>query len=213
MHLPPSSLRGKKGVRRVGGQSSHLASVRGSKQTMGEQTPAGRDPFASDVSSMAAVLGDTGADLSARISAARQLGAVAGAQRQSGIANTCTNALRDQLELCDANDIDLNTVLVGVLVKLKAAVAAVAISAAYHAHRVDESVAGDWEQVRYKLGIGSRHPASWRRSAAAKASRAAPASPAAKVRAAPSQKHGQADKARRKRANKSRRRNRKKKRH
>jgi hypothetical protein len=59
-----------------------------------------------------------------------------------------------QLEKATENDPELNGGLISELMDLQAVETAPAIEAAFATENVDESICGDWEYVRYRLGLG-----------------------------------------------------------
>ncbi|WP_169974934.1 DUF1186 domain-containing protein [Tautonia rosea] len=54
------------------------------------------------------------------------------------------------------NDPELNGFVVSALIDLEAIEAAPVIEAAFQADRIDASIAGDWPEVRYQLGLGPK---------------------------------------------------------
>jgi len=65
----------------------------------------------------------------------------------------CVTAIVHQLEHCAENDPTLNGALIADLLELKAVDAAPVMERAFAANCVDESVAGDWEDVQIELGL------------------------------------------------------------
>lgn len=65
-------------------------------------------------------------------------------------------AITSVLEHPEQNEPDLNGFLIADLIKLKAVEAAPLIEKAFEAEEVDESIAGDWDEVKYQLGLGPR---------------------------------------------------------
>src|SRR5262249_50755014 len=68
----------------------------------------------------------------------------------------CVGALTRRLERAEENTPGLNGAVISSLVTLKAVESAPAIERAYAAGRVDESIPGTLEYVRYDLGLGPR---------------------------------------------------------
>lgn len=72
----------------------------------------------------------------------------------------CIAALEQQLEQFSKNSPDLNGVLVASLMDLDAKASAPLMERAFVAKRVDSSIAGDWIDVQYGLGLISRAESS-----------------------------------------------------
>lgn len=66
----------------------------------------------------------------------------------------CIEILTGQLDRHDRSVPTLNGFIVGTLLDLEAEEAAPSIEAAFAARCVDETIAGDWPNVRYDLGLG-----------------------------------------------------------
>jgi hypothetical protein len=66
--------------------------------------------------------------------------------------------LTSRMERFEENGEELNGALVGGLLSLDAVEAAPVIGRAFQAGKVDVSIAGDWEQVRYELGLPGEPP-------------------------------------------------------
>jgi hypothetical protein len=64
----------------------------------------------------------------------------------------CVAILAKQLEVED-RDPDLNGFIVAALLDMKAKEAAPALEKAFAEERVDESIAGDWDEVQFQLGL------------------------------------------------------------
>ncbi|SRR5579883_2732364 len=65
-------------------------------------------------------------------------------------------AITSVLEHPEQNEPELNGFLISDLIDLKAVEAAPLIEKAFEADEVDESIAGDWDEVKYQLGLGPR---------------------------------------------------------
>jgi hypothetical protein len=81
------------------------------------------------------------------------------AQRHLELRDECVGVLCRQLELFDVNDPETNGYLVGCLVDLKAIDTMPLIEQAYAVEgRVDETMQGWLEDVKYELGLGPKPP-------------------------------------------------------
>lgn len=67
--------------------------------------------------------------------------------------DACVAPMLQQLESFAENDIDLNTILIGDLLDLKAAEAAPLMEQAFAAERVDEFMVGSWAGIQVELGL------------------------------------------------------------
>jgi HEAT repeat protein len=88
----------------------------------------------------------------ARIAAARVLEEIP--KHDPEARDACVALLTRALERAEQNDPTLNGFLISYLLDLDAAESAPVIERAFAADLVDETIAGDWEQVRYDLGLG-----------------------------------------------------------
>jgi hypothetical protein len=65
----------------------------------------------------------------------------------------CVRLITSQLDRFEENDPELNGGLVGALIDMQATESASSIERAFAADRVDETIAGDWEEVQAELGL------------------------------------------------------------
>jgi hypothetical protein len=89
-----------------------------------------------------------------RIAAARGLGEIA--QENPGARGECVTALSRMLDDPLNSDRELNGLILGCLLDLDAVESADVIQRAFEWGNIDESIAGDWEEVRYELGLVER---------------------------------------------------------
>jgi len=110
------------------------------------------------VEPVARYLADTSHGLLARGTAARTLRLIGMEFAEARAA--CVGQLTRQLALCAEQEPGLNGMLVADLLDLKAVESAAVIERAFAAGRVDETVAGDWEDVQIEFGFKPRrkHP-------------------------------------------------------
>jgi hypothetical protein len=97
------------------------------------------------------LVGDTSAGVSAQISAAEALAEV-GKRHADGLAESVDTVV-GHLQRAPHNDPTVNGFLVYALMELKATEAAPVIEAAFGSGNVDESIAGDWEDVQVAMGL------------------------------------------------------------
>jgi hypothetical protein len=117
------------------------------------------------VPALTAWLGDGTRDTSSRWAAADGLKRIA--ERHPELRSEVIEALERPLAAEARWDPVLNGAVISSLTDLKAVEAAPVMQAAFAAGRVDESIAGGWPEVAYRLGVGPpppprRRPASWR---------------------------------------------------
>ena len=103
------------------------------------------------IPALTAYLADTSHGLDARIAAASSLKQIG--EMHPGARAECVATLARQLERFAKQDPTLNAFLVGSLLDLEATEVAPLIERAFAADRIDESVAGDWEDVQIALGL------------------------------------------------------------
>jgi hypothetical protein len=105
---------------------------------------------------LAVTLRDARLDVYVRWNAATALEKIG--ERHSEIRGECVALLVEQLRAGgEGEDVaTLKGAVVSDLVDLKAVEAALAIQRAFEAGEIDESRVGDWEEVRYRLGLGPR---------------------------------------------------------
>ncbi len=110
------------------------------------------------VEPVARYLADASHGLRARGSAARTLRLIGMNLPDARVA--CVDPLTRQLSLCAEQDPGLNGMLVADLLDLRAVESAAVIERAFAGGHVDESVAGDWEDVQIEFGFKARreHP-------------------------------------------------------
>jgi hypothetical protein len=75
------------------------------------------------------------------------------AKAHPGAADSCAAALEARLQRHASNPVELNTILVGALLDLRAAQAAATIQAVYASDRLETYVTGDWEDAQVDLGL------------------------------------------------------------
>ncbi len=80
------------------------------------------------------------------------------ARRHPETRERCIGILTSQLERAEQSDAELNGFVIDNLMNLEAVEAAPGMGRAFAAKAVDESIAGDWEHVRYDLGLGPEPP-------------------------------------------------------
>jgi hypothetical protein len=90
----------------------------------------------------------------ARAAAARALGLLG--NKYADARAECVGHITAQLELCASQEPGLNGLLISELLDLKAVESAGVIEAAFASGRVDEMVAGDWEDVQIEFGFKQR---------------------------------------------------------
>ncbi|HEY9747669.1 MAG TPA: DUF1186 domain-containing protein, partial [Allocoleopsis sp.] len=110
-------------------------------------------------------LADRTHGLSARIAASEALVKIA--QQHPEVREQCVEAIAHQLEQFTKNNPALNGMLVAALLDLNAVEAAPVIEKAFAANRVDDTIAGDWEEVQLELGMVSKPELRQRRFEAA----------------------------------------------
>jgi hypothetical protein len=152
---------------------------------------------------LAATLRDPDADLYLRWNAASGIAGVG--QRHPEARAECVGLLVGQLENTSLNDSTLNAALIGCLMDLNAVEAADAIERAFATGHVDESIVGDWPDVRYELGLGPEPDRRVQRSSLWGGADLGPRSPG------PGDRAKQRSRKKKKQAKQSRKRNRKKK--
>jgi hypothetical protein len=103
-------------------------------------------------------LADTSHDEWARVAAAKTLGMI-GVKHPAARAE-CVARLTAQLELFADQTENLNAFLISPLLDLRAVESAPVMERAFAAERVDEIVAGDWEDIQIELGLKTKreHP-------------------------------------------------------
>jgi hypothetical protein len=85
--------------------------------------------------------------------------------KNSEARSRCIEALAGGLKQFDRNHPDVNGLLVGSLAALQAVEMAPLIEQAFAANRVDDAIAGDWEEVQVTLGLKSAEALPERRFA------------------------------------------------
>jgi hypothetical protein len=116
------------------------------------------------IPSASAYLTDENHPPDARLAAARALGAIARAHPECRAA--CVDALVAQLDAHLVQATDFNGLLISALLDIPAPEAAPAIERAFASNRVNDGIAGDWEDVQIDLGLKLRRetppkPSRW----------------------------------------------------
>jgi hypothetical protein len=106
-----------------------------------------------------AFLADGAHRLYARITAATSIARIGDAFPEAR--TECVAALTSQLERFGDQDPALNAFLIDALIDLQAVEAAPVIERAFAADGVDESVAGDWDDVQVRLGLKEPDGVEW----------------------------------------------------
>jgi hypothetical protein len=154
------------------------------------------------IPALIAYLADTVWPLYARVAAAGGLEQVA--KHHPDARPAVVEALSGQLEGAVQNDPSFNGFLLSYLLELNAVEAAPVIERAFAADAVDESIAGDWEDVQWELGLRDTPPDRRRYDPT-------PMLPLGPPASRPTREQKAKAKAKRKQAAKSRKRNRKRK--
>jgi hypothetical protein len=105
-----------------------------------------------------AALADTTREEATRIAVADSLRYLADVYPEAR--SECVAALVRQLERAEQNGREYNGWLTGLLLDLEAVEAAPALERAFAAGLVDPSIAGDWDRVRWELGLSDQPPPS-----------------------------------------------------
>ncbi|MEP0872602.1 DUF1186 domain-containing protein [Trichocoleus desertorum AS-A10] len=119
---------------------------------------------AAAISALSTYLADKTHGLSARTAASEALVKIA--EQYPETQEKSIAAIAHQLEQFTKNNPVLNGMLVAALLDLKAVEAAPVMERAFAANRVDETIAGDWEEVQLDLGMVSKLELRQRRFAA-----------------------------------------------
>src|SRR5262249_988965 len=72
----------------------------------------------------------------------------------------CVAVLMRQLEVAERNDPEFNGFLIAALVDRGADEAAPVVERAFAGGHVDDSIAGNWDEVRYEMGLSDEPPPS-----------------------------------------------------
>jgi len=120
---------------------------------------------AAAIPGLSTYLADRTHGLSARTAASEALVKIA--QHYPEAREQSIDAIAHQLEQFTKNNPVLNGMLVAALLDLKAVEAALVMERAFAANRVDDTIAGDWEEVQLDLGMVSKLELRQRRFEAA----------------------------------------------
>lgn len=101
-------------------------------------------------------LADRSHDTFARVAASNALLALA--KEDPAQRDPVVRIITDQMARLEGEDVELNGYLLWALLDLEAVEAAPVIERAFAADAIDESIAGDWEDAQYKLGLTTTPP-------------------------------------------------------
>ncbi len=106
------------------------------------------------ISASKAFLADTSHSLYPRVTAATCLERIG--TKNPELRSECIEALTEQLSHFQKNSPELNGFIIADLLDLKAVESAPTIEQAFAAKRIDTSIAGDWFDIQYALGLITR---------------------------------------------------------